>query len=73
MKQPMVKVNFKEGLMPWRVLASDNPYPSMSFKTKNEAVTYARQMAKQINGILKVQGVDGKLNEEYAYVGSKTI
>jgi hypothetical protein len=67
MKRSIVKVVYQEGLLPWRVQATNNPYPSMSFKSKEQAVLYARKLAKSANGILKIHGLDKKIGEEHSY------
>jgi hypothetical protein len=67
MKRSIVKVLYQEGLLPWRVQATNNPYPSMSFKSKEQAVLYARKLAKSANGILRILSIDKKVGEEHSY------
>ena len=68
MKKPVIKVLYQDGPLPWRVETNiDHPYPSMSIRSKDQAVSTARQLAKSVHGILKVQGLDGKFTETYTY------
>jgi hypothetical protein len=67
MKRSVVKVVYQAGPLPWHVQASDNQYPSMSFKSKEKSLHYARQVAKSANGVLKIQDLDGKFNNEHSY------
>jgi hypothetical protein len=39
----------------------------MSFKSKEKSLHYARQVAKSANGVLKIQDLDGKFNNEHSY------
>jgi hypothetical protein len=68
MRKPIIKVLFQHGPLPWRVETSiDHPYPNMSIRSKEQAVSTARQLAKSVQGVLKIQGLDGKFSETYTY------
>lgn len=74
MKKPTVKVLYQEGPLPWRVETSvDHPYPSMSLRSKEQAVSSARQLAKSVQGVLLVQNLEGKFEVvcDYGKPGAK--
>jgi len=50
--------------MPWRVQAPDTPFPSMSLRSKDQALTYARQLTRSVKGVLKVQDLSGKFTSD---------
>ncbi len=72
MARSIVKVHYQKGPLPWRAQATHNPYPSMSFISKSQAVHYGRRLAKSAKGILKVLDLDGKCSEEVSYGSTVT-
>ncbi|EFF41442.1 DUF2188 domain-containing protein [Mycoplasmopsis alligatoris] len=51
----------------WRVLRSGNVKATKTFKTKVEAVEYAKSIAKNNNGSIMIHNMDGKISKGHNY------